>query len=420
MKKLLALILALTMVTVSMAACSAPVAEESAPESEAPTGSSEAEETEADGEMVPIRLVSISTDANQTSILEDHIKANIAEALPNVEMEYEPGGGGEDFTNKLKTYNATNDLPDVWYGSSDTAFPIMAAGNQVDFTEYLDDAFLSQYNNAELLKFHDGGIHALSSGADSYFTPKLFYNKDIFAELGIEELPTTWDEFIAVCDTIAASEYTPVSMMGKGGWTPQLFLVQTMAQLHDPDSIKNLLSNSGDFTDPAILEGVKKIQQLVDGGYLPDGVANLDYGPAVEMFTSGDAAILMMFSWEVANIGTNEFAGLMDWPQMVDGVDSTDVMQVWGSPLNGYSVYANSENVEMAVEVAKFCVQQEANFYAGSGSPTNLAPTVEMLAPGDLMVTNLEMYDAATDKINSIMLNCRPIYRRHERSLVRE
>ncbi len=407
MKKLLAILASLSLAVGMFASCS------ETPDTSEGTTASTAEETTstadddgaADGEKTPIRMISISGDVNQDTILADFIKANIEEALPHVEMEYEPGGGGEDLANKMKTYNATDDLPDVWYSTADYAFPIIQAGNQLDFTDYVvEDDFLSNYNNSEMLKFHDGSIYTLSSGADSYFTPKIFYNMDIFAELGIE-VPTTWDDFIVACDTLKAAGHTPITMMGKGGWTPQLFLTQTMAQLHDPDSIKNLLSNAGDFTDPAILAGVEKIQQLVDGGYLADGVANLDYGPAVEMFTGGNAAMLFMMSWEVAGVGTNEFAGLMDWPQMSDDVDPTDVMQFWGSPLNGYTVNANGENVDEAVEVAKFCVQQEANYYSTLGSPTNLNPELEILAPTPLMTANLEMYDVASDKIATIYLN---------------
>ena len=37
--------------------------------------------------------------------------------MPNVEVEYDLGGGGQDYANKLKAYNASGDMPDVWFSS---------------------------------------------------------------------------------------------------------------------------------------------------------------------------------------------------------------------------------------------------------------------------------------------------------------
>ncbi len=403
MKKTLALLLALLMSLALFAGCSS-----EAPAAEATTGeeTTTTQDTEvASDEKVTIRLVSISTDANQTSILEDYIKANVQAAFPNVTMEYEPGGGGEDLANKMKTYNSTDDLPDIWYSTADYAFPIMQAGNQLDLTSYITESgFIDNYNTPELLEFKDGGIYTVTSGADSYFTGKIFYNKDIFAANNIE-VPTTWDEFLTACDTLKAAGVTPISLMGKGGWAPQLFLVQTFTQLHDPSVIDALLANETDFSNPVILEAVSKIETLVANGYLPEGVSNLDYGPALEMFTSGQSAMYMGFTWEVPNLQSNEAIDIMQWPQMVDDVNPDDVLSVWGSPLNGYAVNAKGENVEIAVQVAAFCAQQEANFYASSGGSTNLVSEIALPEPSALMTKNLEIYDAAATKSANIYLN---------------
>lgn len=108
------------------------------------------------GDKVKLRLMSISTDGNQTKILE-YIKENLAEALPDVEVEFEPGGGGEDMANKLKTYNASGDLPDVWYSTADSAAAIRSAGNMENLTDYVtEDGFLDNYAIPDALKFQMG------------------------------------------------------------------------------------------------------------------------------------------------------------------------------------------------------------------------------------------------------------------------
>ena len=61
-----------------------------------------------------------------------------------------------------------------------------------------------------------------------------FYNADIFEEVGVEP-PTTWDEFVAVCEKIAAAGYQPLAVAGdfnsfwsgQMGWLAQIYVDQT-------------------------------------------------------------------------------------------------------------------------------------------------------------------------------------------------
>ena len=48
--------------------------------------------------------------------------------------------------------------------------------------------------------------------------PSVIYNKEIFAEHGIE-VPTTWDELIAACETLKAAGVTPFYATFKEPWT---------------------------------------------------------------------------------------------------------------------------------------------------------------------------------------------------------
>lgn len=404
MKKAFALILALCLVF-SMVACSSAAPEAAKPENSESAKQTEAKEEVSGSEKVKLRLVSISTDDNQTAILENYIKKNIAEALPNIEVEFEPGGGGEDMSNKLKTYNSTGDLPDVWYSTADYAFPIIGAGNQLDLASYIAaDGFIDNYNVPEALEFRNGTIYTLPSGADTYFVPRVFFNKAIFEENNIE-IPTTFEELLDVCDKLNDAGIVPISLVGKGGWAPQLFLVQTFIQLIDPTVAEQLLRNETDFSNPVCLEAVQKIEELVHAGAFPEGVANLDYGPALEMFTSGRSAMYWGFTWEVNNLGADENVDIMQWPALSDNVDPTTVTQLWGSPLNGYAVNAKSEHLEEAIQLAEFCVKMEALYYAENGSSTNLNPGIEAAGQSALMQKHLAMYDAATTKINAIYLN---------------
>ncbi len=404
-KPILALLIVTLLVLVSACAPAVPSTSESVSPEVSESASASAAATDAPAEKIKLRLVSISTDDNQTAILEDYIKKNIETALPNIEVEYEPGGGGEDMANKMKTYNSTGDLPDVWYSTSDYAYPIITAGNQLELTDYVtQDGFVDKYAVPDALKNGKGEIYCISSGADTYFTPRVYYNKQIFADNNVE-IPTTWDELVAACDTFKDAGITPISLMGKGGWAPQLYMVQTFIQLIDPTVAQQLLTNQTDFNNPVCLEAANKIAELAKMGAFPDGVANLDYGPSLEMFTSGRSAMFCGFTWEVPNLAADPNIDLMLWPKLSDNVDPATVTQFWGSPTNGYAVNAKSEHLAEAVQLAEFCVAMEAEFYRSKGSNTNFDPGTEVQGKSDLMDKNIEFYNNATTKIATIFLN---------------
>lgn len=405
MKKLIFVLFMVTLMVFVTACGTTPQTPTSASQEVSPAAATPVVTTAAPAEKVKLRLVSISTDDNQTAILNDFIKKNIGTALPNIEVEFEPGGGGEDMANKMKTYNSTGDLPDVWYSTSDYAYPIIAAGNQLELTDYITkDGFIGKYAVPDALKNSKGKIYCISSGADTYFTPRIYYNKKIFADNNVQ-IPTTWEELIAVCNTFKGAGVTPISLMGKGGWAPQLYLVQTFIQLIDPAIAQQLLTNQTDFNNPVCLEAAKKIEELAKMGAFPDGVANLDYGPSLEMFTSGRSAMFWGFTWEVPNLAKDPNIGLMLWPRLSENVDPATVTQFWGSPTNGYAVNAKSEQVAEAEQLAEFCVAMEAEFYRSKGSNTNLDPGTQVQGKSDLMDKNLEMYNNATTKIATIFLN---------------
>jgi len=365
--------------------------------------------TEAPAEKVTLRLFTISADESRILIMNDYIIPNIEAALPNVEVQFEEGGGGEDYNNKLKTYNSTGDLPDVWYSDASFASAIINAGNMLDLNPYVtEDGFLAKVSIPEALQYKDGEIYVLNSGVDAFFTPRIFYNKAIFDECGVT-IPETFDELIDVCKTISAKGYVPVSTVGKGGWAPQLYLVQTMITIEDPQVMLDLLADKTDFTNPVVKNGLGRIETLAKEGAFPEGIALLDYGPAKEMFTSGKSAMYWMFSWELPSLNTDPNIGpdvdFFLWPSAGDAYDPNEAIQYWGSPLNGYAVNSKSEHIEEAVKLAEFCAMQDALFFQSTGAPIILDTGVETTGQSDLMKKNVEQFLNCDTKIASILLN---------------
>ncbi|MBA2939687.1 extracellular solute-binding protein [Paenibacillus sp. CGMCC 1.16610] len=358
-----------------------------------------------DSKKIKMKVITITTDENRNKIMEKFIKPNIATALPNLEVEFEPGGGGEDMANKLKTLNASGDMPDVFWNDAGYFTPLKSTGSILDLTPYISkDGFLGKYAVPDALKHVDNGIYSLSSGADTYFTPVIFYHKDMFEKAGVK-VPTTFDELIQISKTLKSKGMVPAVTPGKDGWGPKLFMLQQMIQTGDPQAMADLVSNKTDFNNPSVKEGAARIEKLVKEGVFPDGIANIDYGPAMEMFTSKKAAMLWQFTWELPNLAKDETVDFFPFPSASDKYNPTKNVQFWGSPVNGYAVNGKTKNPEEAVKLAEFLAMADALYFESTGAPISLKTGNKAMDRSPLMQKFVDWYNPIPNKIASWALN---------------
>jgi len=111
----------------------------------------------------------------------------------------------------------TADAPDVaaWYAGNRMA-PFVEAGLFEDVSdlwaeEGLDDAMASTASSMTI----DGKKWGVPY---TYYQWGIYYRKDIFAEKGLE-VPTNWEQFLAVCAALKADDITPITIGTKGKWT---------------------------------------------------------------------------------------------------------------------------------------------------------------------------------------------------------
>ncbi len=407
--KIMSIVIALVMI-LSLAACGEKKAAKEP--TKAATAAADTKKTEpapeADpepAEKVKIKFLSLSSDDNRNNIRENYIKVNVATELPNVEVEYDLGGGGQDYANKLKAYNASGDMPDVWFSEQNLSSVVVSAGNALDLAPYVAaSGFDKKFKMAEVIApDQNGKIYCVQPGADQYFTPRLWYHKDIFADNGIE-VPKTFDELVEICKVLKGKGIVPMSIVGKDGWTPNLHMLQTMIMAEDPQVAVDLVNNKTDFSNPVVKNALGRIQRLVNEGAFAQGVTNIDYGPAMEMYTSGKAAMLAMFTWETGNLETaSPDTDFIVWPSAKEGNDANASIQFWGAPLSGYLASAQTENPEVAAQFAMFCAEQDALYYnIEQKAPTSLETGVAVEGISPLLQKTLDQFSAAKLKVPSL------------------
>ena len=396
MKKLLSLLLAATLV-MSLTACGAKK-EEAPAETEVSADAASTSEGDA-----TIRILYASGDATQQLIMKEYIQPELAERFPNVTVEVEDGGLGEPYLNLVKTYNASGDLPDVWWAAAEVTPAVIETGNILELTDYItEDGFIDKYTDPEALKDAKGQIYTISPNTDPMHIPVMYYNRAIFEENGLS-VPKTWEEFKNVCETLKANGITPISFCG-GNESRRAIYVEALATAIDPTLVQDLCANKTDWSDPRCIEAYTYFKEMMDNGYFQEGFEAADHPTSIDIFTTGQAAMIYEFSWTNTQWDA-ENVGVFLFPSINPDIKTGEYVQCWGSAYNGYGVNAHSENKELAVAVAECCVEMQAKYFNEQGTESNLVTGIEIAEPNPVLAEINALRDGSTTRLKFLFAN---------------
>ena len=224
------------------------------------------------------------------------------EELTGVKIVFEPTTSTQyNATLRLQLDNGTG--PDLFYSRSyATGAELSKAGFNVicndipgvmeNFTDSVRGAWTDD----------DGNVFAVPFAAVSQV---IYYNKAIFAEQGIEQLPTTWEEFIALCEQLKAAGIPPLGNGIASNWD----ILECVLLGMIPNYITyedRLAYESGEkkLNDETWLKIYEDFAKLVP--YLPDGFEALDNDNANVMFGLGQSAMLIDGSWCCGTLNNKE------------------------------------------------------------------------------------------------------------------
>lgn len=143
-------------------------------------------------------------------------------------------------------------------------------------------------------------------GKDTYCVPMasvihgFFYNKKVFAELGLNP-PVTEADFFNVLDKVkAAGKVAPIAMGTADQWETHQIVYTGIGPNYwkGEEGRKALIAGKKKFTDP---EFVKTWDVMAKwASYLPKGYQAQTYGDSQNLFGSGRAAIYPAGSWDIS------------------------------------------------------------------------------------------------------------------------
>lgn len=225
------------------------------------------------------------------------------------------------------------------------------AGEKIDLFDddfqrvaYLKDKLADLETMAAAVGYDDFAIAALPAAVRGWagnlncipyqaYSSGIFYSEEIFAAAGITTMPTTWDELLAVCQTLKDAGYDAFAQDDAYvKYTFGFLLARYIGQ----DGIKEMVTNGDWAENEAVLKAATDIENMVKAGYFEENVPGA-YPASENKIGFGTCAMVVNATWVPAEIKNNtEYAGnfgMFNFPAVEGGKDPATVANIGAQAL---------------------------------------------------------------------------------------
>ncbi len=211
---------------------------------------------------------------------------------PDIKIEWVAlGYQGSPINNKIKASLPNNQGPDIfqsWGGSFMGQFA--DAGKLLDMTKELKKVPVSAAARAAMS--WKGKIYGV---APFFAVAGLFANEGMFKQYGLS-VPTTFDEFEKVCDTLKAKGIQPVAVGAKDQW-PALATYMYLVNRYGGNVFADAVARKVRFDSEPFVKAAEKYQEWAKKGYFGDKALAEGYGDAQMLMCTGKAGMQISGSW---------------------------------------------------------------------------------------------------------------------------
>ncbi|WP_460797286.1 extracellular solute-binding protein [Microbacterium sp. GXF0217] len=212
----------------------------------------------------------------------------------------------EDMDGKLQTAVNSGDMPDIFMARGGGKLAdIVAAGKVKDLTDLIDDDVKTSFGDAPFSAFTvDDKIYGVPSAV---LPGGIFYSKDLFAEAGIDETPTTIDELGDAVEKLKAAGIQPIALGAKDAWPAAHWYYFFALRACGQDIVQNLATDP-DFSDGCWLEAAENLDEFAsiepfNEGFLTTS-AQEGANSSAGLVANHKAAMELMGAWDVGVIAS--------------------------------------------------------------------------------------------------------------------
>ncbi|GAA4908534.1 raffinose/stachyose/melibiose transport system substrate-binding protein [Nonomuraea thailandensis] len=291
----------------------------------------------------------------------DELAAAYAKATPTVRLtaSYAPT---DQVQTSLRTQLGAGNAPDLHVvypgnGSAMSMTQIAQAGLLADlsaqpWTQTIPAGFKPAFQL-------DGKTYLFSAGSSVIGA---VYNKKVFQQAGIDAPPTTWSEFLAVCDKLKKAGVTPIALGAQTPWVTQLItyaLVPSTVYAKDPTFDDKQLAGQATFAGSGWHQAMEMYLELQKRGYFNDKPNGTTFEQQTSMVATGKAAMAIQVSAVLPDF--RKAASSPDDLSMFPLPGADDANQVWipAGVVVGLGASAKGRNAEQAKAFIDFLGRQE-------------------------------------------------------------
>lgn len=205
----------------------------------------------------------------------------------------------EEMDGKLQTALNSGDAPDIFMARGGGKLAaVVAAGQAMDITDSISDATKAVVPEGVLSAFAiDGKIYGMPTAV---LPGGIFYSKDLFAEAGIDAVPTTLDELDAAVEKLKAAGIAPIAVGAKDAWPAAhwyyFFAVRACSQ-----DVMNEAAATMKFDDACWLDAAENLEGFVQTEPFNEGFlttsAQQGAGSSAGLLANHKAAMELMGAW---------------------------------------------------------------------------------------------------------------------------
>ncbi len=277
----------------------------------------------------------------------EHTVAAFEEANPGVTITIQ-SIQNEDMDGKLQTALNSGDAPDIFMARGGGKLAdVVEAGQAMDLTDALTQETRDALGEASLAAFSvDGSVYGVPTAV---LPGGIYYSKDLFAQAGITETPTTVDELSAAVDKLKAAGIQPIALGAKDAWPAAhwyyFFALRECSQDTMTQAAKDM-----SFDDECWTKAGEDLQDFAatepfNDGYLTT-TAQQGAGSSAGLIANHQAAMELMGAWDpgvIANLTPEQepLADLGWFPfPAVDGGAGDPTAMMGG--VDGFSCYVDA------------------------------------------------------------------------------
>jgi multiple sugar transport system substrate-binding protein len=349
-------------------------------------------------------VVSVWTkDRHDADFMQALVDEYNATNTDNIEIKYEIYS--DNYVQAVDMAFQSGEAPDMMVFHDQVFNSYVNADKFVDLTPYMDEAFKTTFADSMIDGFNviDGKCYYVPTAAT---TCRLFYNKDIFARLGIANPPTSLEEMV----TIAKQITTELSGEGIYGFaanfkSPNSALGRSLTLMAQRESGNyngfDFAKGEYDFTGYADIIAAWKTLMSEECAF--PGCESLDIDPLRTQFAAGKIGMYMSYTHAEPGVYKNQFPMEQEWGCVQIPTTGGVVKGAQNyTPINGYLFNADSKNLDAAWKVytAVFAnVQNLADYYSAGLGISSVKAAIDLATPDEVYTKYPDLLVTATDKI---------------------